>query len=209
MHATWTLARAHTHRHISGQRDWRKDFWEEKGFQGMSSQSEQDFFNFKICVSKLEDQTTHKVCTRHLFFIFYTSKFTSIAQTWGPNKSHSLQRTFWLQNSEVFPKFEDQTTHSLHLFFFTSKLQAFPKLEDQTIPPVCTGSFCFKFTSISQTRQLIKIHKHFPNVRTISQDCWLLQNVNSTCVIWWTVTLATCCRWHTDLNQVMKWFQVK
>ena len=209
MHATWTLARAHTHRHISGQRDWRKDFWEEKGFQGMSSQSEQDFFNFKICISKLEDQTTHK--SLHQTFIFYflyfkihkhcpnlrtkqvpqsakdflASKLRSVSQIWGPDNSHFAP------------------------FFLILKLQAFPKLEDQTIPPVCTGSFCFKFTSISQTRQLIKIHKHFPNVRTISQDCWLLQNVNSTCVIWWTVTLATCCRWHTDLNQVMKWFQVK
>ena len=117
---------------------------------------------------------------------FLASKLRSVSQIWGPDNSQFAQDFFF--------------------FFFTSKLQAFPKLEDQTIPPVCTGSFCFKFTSISQTRQLIKIHKHFPNVRTISQDCWLLQNVNSACVIWWTVTLATCCRWHTDLNQVMKWF---
>lgn len=132
-------------------------------------------------VSKLEDQTTHTVCTGHLFFCFvFTSKFTSIAQTCTVCKG-----LFGFKTQKCFPNLRTRqlTVCTGLFFFFTSKLQAFPKLEDQTLPPVCPGSFCFKFTSISQTRQLIKIHKHFPNVRTISQDCWLLQNVNSACVI--------------------------
>ena len=33
-HTTWTHTHIHTSSHISGQWDWRKGFWKEKGFQG-------------------------------------------------------------------------------------------------------------------------------------------------------------------------------
>ena len=156
-------ARAHTQSHISGQRDWRKDFWEEKGFQGMSSQFAQDVFNFKIC-KRFQTWGPDNSHSLHRTFVFLFCFYFKIHKH-CPNL-HSLRRTFWLQNSEVFPKSEDQITHSLHrtffFFFLLQNYKRFLNLRTRQFPQFAQDLFASnsqafpkpdnssKFTSISQ-----------------------------------------------------------